>query len=50
MTVFAYIDNQPKPINQGEIVQYFQSRPTGGLVFTQSTLSCKLKNRKILEE
>jgi len=49
MTVFKHIDNQPKPINQGEIIEYFQSRPAGVLIFTQSTLSRKLKDREKLE-
>jgi hypothetical protein len=50
LTVFAYIDTLPKPIKQGAVVEHFQSLPTGALIFTQSTLSRKLKMRESLEQ
>jgi hypothetical protein len=50
MTVFAYIDTLAKPINQVAIVEHFRSLPTGALIFTQSTLSRKLKMRETLEQ
>src|SRR5258707_3318927 len=43
MTVYTYVDTLPQPINQGEVVKYFATRPQGALLFTQSTLSCKLR-------
>src|SRR5260370_31775559 len=43
MTVYTYVDTLPQPINQGEVVKYFATRPQGTLLFTQSTLSCKLQ-------
>src|SRR5260221_12545410 len=42
MTVYTYVDTLPQPINQGEVVKYFATRPQGALLFTQSTLSRKL--------
>jgi hypothetical protein len=42
MMVYMYVDTLPQPINQGEVVIYFATRPEGALLFTQSTLSCKL--------
>ncbi len=42
MTVYTYVDTLPQPINQGEVVKYFATRPQGALLFSQSTLSCKL--------
>jgi hypothetical protein len=43
MTVYTYVDTLPQPINQGEVVRYFATRPEGALLFTQSMLSCKLR-------
>ena len=42
MTVYAYVDTLPQPINQGGVVKYFATRPEGALVFSQPTLSRKL--------
>jgi hypothetical protein len=50
MTVFAYIDTLPKPINQNNVVDHFKSLPTGALNFTQPTLSRRLQERQELEE
>src|SRR5258707_4262591 len=49
MTVYTYVDTLPQPINQGEVVKYFATRPQGTLLFTQSTLSCKLQQRPEME-
>ena len=49
MTVYTYVDTLPQPINQGEVVKYFATRPQGALVFSQSTLSCKLWQRTEIE-
>ena len=49
MTVYAYVDTLPQPINQGEVVKYFATRPEGALLFTQSTLSRKLQHRSNME-
>ena len=50
MTVYGYIDTLPKPINQGDVVNYFATRPEDALFFSQSTLSRKLKQRSEMEE
>ncbi|KIJ48341.1 hypothetical protein M422DRAFT_162554 [Sphaerobolus stellatus SS14] len=49
MTVFSYIDSHPG-IPQEKVVQYFRMRQEGTLEFTQSTLSCKLKDRQTLQK
>jgi hypothetical protein len=49
MIVYAYVDTLPQPIKQGDVVKYFATRPEGPLVFTQSTLSCKLQHRSEME-
>src|ERR1700749_1396635 len=49
MTVYTYVDTLPQPINQGEVVKYFATRPQGTLLFSQPTLSCKLKQRMEME-
>ena len=49
MTVYAYVDSLPQPINQGKVVKYFATRPEGALLFTQSTLSRKLRHRSEME-
>ena len=49
MTVYAYVDTLPQPINQGEVVQYFATRPEGRLLFSRPTLSRKLKHRSDME-
>src|SRR5258706_9375431 len=43
MTVYTYVDTLPQPINQGEVVKHFATRPEHALLFTQSTLSRKLR-------
>ena len=50
MTVYAYVDTLPHPIDQGEVVRHFATRcEPGALLFSQSTLSCKLQQRADLE-
>ena len=39
MSVYAYVDTLPQPINQGQVVKYFATRENHALFFTQSTLS-----------
>src|SRR4051794_25589161 len=48
LTVFAYWDAHPS-MSQLDIVQHFQTQAQGALHFTQSTLSRKVKDRKVLE-
>jgi len=38
MTVYTYVDTLPQPINQGQVVRYFATRPEGALLFSQPTL------------
>ena len=49
MTVYAHVDTLPQPIKQVDVVQYFATRPEGPLIFTQSTLSCKLQQCSDME-
>ena len=49
LTVYAYVDTLPQPIKQGEVVQYFATRPQGTLLFSQSTLSHKLRQHLEME-
>ena len=49
MTVYAYVDTLTQPINQGDVIKYFATRPEGALHFTQSTLSRKLQHHSELE-
>jgi len=42
LIVYSYVDSHPD-VPQADIVQHFGSLPTGALVFTQSTLSQKLR-------
>jgi len=49
MTVYTYVDTLSQPINQGDIVKYFATRPQGALLFSQSTLSRKLQQRPEME-
>ncbi len=44
MTVYAYVDTLPQPIKQAYVVKYFATAPEGPLIFTASTLSCKLQH------
>ena len=48
MTVYAYVDSHPD-LTQTDIVWHFSSLPTGALIFDQSTLSRKLRNRPQME-
>jgi hypothetical protein len=48
LTVFAFIDDHPS-LGQSAVVAHFKGRAEGALVFTQSTLSRKLKTRPELE-
>jgi len=41
--VYTYVDTLPQPVNQGEVVKYFATRPQGALLFSQPTLSRKLQ-------
>jgi hypothetical protein len=47
--IFSYIDEHPD-VSQGDVVNHFRTLRDGALVFTQSTLSRKLKDRAKLEE
>ena len=49
MTVYAYVDTLPQPVNQRQVVRHFASRHEGALVFSQPTLSRKLKERPEME-
>ena len=49
MTVYTYVDTLPQPINQGEVVKYFATRPQGTLLFSQPTLSRKLRQHSEME-
>ncbi|KAH7925285.1 DDE-domain-containing protein [Leucogyrophana mollusca] len=48
LTVFAYIDSHPD-VSQGDIAEHFRTRAEGALLFMQSTLSRKLKQRAEVE-
>ena len=48
MTVFAFVDQHPG-MTQGDIVKHFASKSDGALIFTQCTLSRKMKSREDLE-
>jgi len=48
MTVFSYIDSHPDA-KQTAVINYFRTRPSGYLIFDQSTLSRKLRDRSKLE-
>jgi len=49
MTIYAYVDEHPR-MSQGDIVQHFASQADGALIFTQSTLSRKLKSCPEIEK
>jgi hypothetical protein len=49
MMVYAYVDTLPQPVNQRQVVRYFATRHEGALVFSQPTLSRKLKERSEME-
>lgn len=48
MSVYAFVDSHPG-MKQGKVVEHFMTRAEGALVFTQSTLSRKLRNREEME-
>jgi hypothetical protein len=48
LTVYSFIDDHPD-LSQSAVVAHFKSRAEGALVFTQSTLSRKMKMRSELE-
>ncbi|KAG2067900.1 hypothetical protein BDR04DRAFT_1158532 [Suillus decipiens] len=48
MTVYSFIDSHPHA-TQAKIVNHFKSLKSGALVFTQSTLSRKLRERPKME-
>ena len=49
MTVYAYVDTLPQPVNQRQVVRHFATRHEGVLVFSQPTLSQKLKEHLEME-
>jgi len=49
MTVYAFVDEHPG-MSQGDVVWHFASKTTNALIFTQSTLSRKLKSRPDFEK
>ncbi len=49
LIIFKFIDEHPL-LSQERVVEYFRTNKEGALVFTQSALSRKLKNRTELEE
>ena len=49
MTVYTYVDTLPHPIKQLDVVNHFATRPEGPLIFTQSTLSHKLRHHSEME-
>jgi Tc5 transposase DNA-binding domain len=49
MTVFSFIDLHPG-MDQGKVVEHFERKTDGALIFNQSTLSRKLRMRSDLEE
>ncbi|KIK13080.1 hypothetical protein PISMIDRAFT_119583, partial [Pisolithus microcarpus 441] len=48
MTVYSYVDSHPNA-SQVDIVRHFSSLATGALLFDQSTLSWKLRDRLKME-
>ena len=48
LTVFTYVDAHPNMV-QGDIVRHFATCIEGALIFTQSTLSQKVKSRDQLQ-
>ena len=48
ITVFAFIDSH-RDISQANVVSHFRTQQEGALLFTQSTLSQKIKDQKKLE-
>jgi hypothetical protein len=48
VTVFAFIDAH-SALSQDAVVEHFKVKAIGALVFTQSMLSCKLRDRTKLD-
>jgi len=48
LTVYAFIDSHPD-VSQSEVVRHFSTLRTGALIFEQSTLSRKLRDRAKME-
>ncbi|KAF9220335.1 DDE-domain-containing protein [Gyrodon lividus] len=48
MTIFSYVNSHPT-LPQNCIVEHFQTLKSGALIFTQSTLCCKLRDWEALE-
>ncbi|KAL0571808.1 hypothetical protein V5O48_010155 [Marasmius crinis-equi] len=48
LTVFAWMKDYPD-VSQEDVVNHFKTRKEGALIFTQSTLSQKLKAKVVLE-
>ena len=48
ITVFAFVDSHPA-LSQHAVVEHFASKTVGALIFTQATLSRKVKDREKLE-
>jgi hypothetical protein len=48
LTVFAFVDSHPA-LGQAAVVEHFKSRANDALLFTQATLSRRLKNRAEFE-
>ncbi|KAG6896097.1 hypothetical protein C0992_010348, partial [Termitomyces sp. T32_za158] len=48
LTVFNFVDEHPT-LSQSDICNHFSSKLDGALVFSQSALSRKLKNREEME-
>ena len=49
LTVLNFLDDHPS-MSQGDIVSYFKTKADGALHFTQSSLSRKIRQKKVLEE
>ena len=48
MAIYSFVDTHPNA-SQGEIVRHFKSLKSGALIFNQSTLSRKLRERPQME-
>lgn len=48
LTVYQFINNHPS-LPQREVIKHFATCPTGALIFNQSTLSRKLRDRPKME-
>ena len=48
LTVYAFVNEHPTA-RQGDVVRHFATLKSGTLIFDQSTLSCKLRERPKME-